>query len=98
MSDGECNLDGVLFSDDSRAFLDCLEKLGFQLFIDENEKRVKVVGTSGEIPNRKATIDVRSAGTAARFLTVMLAVTGGEYTLNSSEQMKKDRWVKLLIC
>ena len=89
LSDGECNLDGVLFSDDSRAFLDCLEKLGFQLFIDENEKRVKVVGTSGEIPNRKATIDVRSAGTAARFLTVMLAVTGGEYTLNSSEQMKK---------
>ena len=89
LSDGECNLDGVLFSDDSRAFLDCLEKLGFQLFIDENEKRVKVVGTSGKIPNRKATIDVRSAGTAARFLTVMLAVTGGEYTLNSSEQMKK---------
>lgn len=38
LSDGECNLDGVLFSDDSRAFLDCLEKLGFQLFIDENEK------------------------------------------------------------
>lgn len=43
-----------------------------------------------KIPNRKATIDVRSAGTAARFLTVMLAVTGGEYTLNSSEQMKKE--------
>lgn len=74
LADGECNLNGVLFSDDSRAFLDCLEKLGFELSIDEKEKKVKVIGTSGIIPNKKASINVRSAGTAARFLTVMLAV------------------------
>ena len=30
-----------------------------------------------------------SAGTAARFLTAMLALSDGEYTIEASEQMKK---------
>ena len=30
LAKGKCVLEGVLFSDDSRAFLDCLEKLGFE--------------------------------------------------------------------
>ena len=29
LSQGKCRLKGVLFSDDSRAFLDCLVSLGF---------------------------------------------------------------------
>lgn len=92
----KCELNGVLFSDDSRAFLSCLQKLGFDVVIDELEKRVSITGLGGEIPNRKATINVRSAGTAARFLTVMLAFAGGCYTLNSSEQMKKRPMEPLL--
>lgn len=89
LSSGTCQLTGVLFSDDSRAFLSCLTELGFQVEIDEERKEVLLVGTSGKIPNKNATINVRSAGTAARFLTVMLAVAGGDYTLESSEQMKR---------
>lgn len=89
LSKGKCVLEGVLFSDDSRAFLDCLIKLGFELDIDEHEQKVTIVGGGGHIPNRSAFINVRSAGTAARFMTVMLAFAGGEYYLDSSEQMKK---------
>ena len=89
LSDGKCTLNGVLFSDDSRAFLSCLIDLGFQLIIKEDKKRVIIYGLAGNIPNRNAKINVRSAGTAARFLTTMLAFAGGNYTLNSSEQMKK---------
>lgn len=85
----KCMLHGVLFSDDSRAFLGCLLDLGFDVTINEPEKKVEITGTGGMIPNRNATIQVRSAGTAARFLTVMLAFAGGCYTLYSSEQMKK---------
>lgn len=96
LSDGVCRLSGVLFSDDSRAFLDCLEKLGFALEIDEGKKIVSVTGMGGVIPNPKAEINVRSAGTAARFLTVMLAFAGGEYTLRSSEQMEKRPMEPLL--
>lgn len=96
MSDGKCMLDGVLFSDDSRAFLDCLVKLGFQVDIHENACSVCIQGENGNIPNRNAEINVRSAGTAARFMTVFLAVAGGDYILQSSEQMKKRPMEELL--
>lgn len=91
-----CILQGVLFSDDSRAFLSCLEELGFAVQIEEELKKVTIAGMGGTIPNQNAVINVRSAGTAARFLTVMLAFAGGHYTLNSSEQMKKRPMEPLL--
>ncbi len=87
LSDKRCVLRGVLFSDDSRAFLDSLVKLGFRVEADEDSKDVVIWGMGGEIPNRQAAIHVRSAGTAARFLTVMLALAGGEYQLDASVQM-----------
>lgn len=85
----KCVLNGVLFSDDSRAFLKCLQNLGFNLNIDEEKKIVVIEGTEGKIPNKNATINVGSAGTAARFLTVFLAFAGGNYTLEASPQMCK---------
>lgn len=96
LSEGKCTLTGVLFSDDSRAFLSCLIDLGFEVIIEEDEKRVTIHGLAGNIPNRNAEINVRSAGTAARFLTTMLAFAGGNYNLYSSEQMKKRPMEPLL--
>lgn len=92
LSKEESVLRGVLFSDDSRHFLACLQSLGFLLEINENEKVVKIKGTGGRIPYKTGTIDVGSAGTAARFLTAMLALSDGEYTVMCSEQMEKDLW------
>ncbi|SHO47674.1 3-phosphoshikimate 1-carboxyvinyltransferase [Anaerocolumna xylanovorans] len=89
LSNGVCKLTGVLFSDDSRAFLSCLIELGFEVNIEEELKTVAIRGLGGAIPNRNAEINVRSAGTAARFLTAMLAFAGGDYLLQSSDQMKK---------
>lgn len=96
LSDETCTLEGVLFSEDSRAFLSCLENLGFQLQIEENDKRVTICGTGGKIPKPQAKIHVQSAGTAARFLTVMLAFAGGDYEIQSSEQMAKRPMEPLL--
>lgn len=96
MSNCTCTLDGVLFSDDSRAFLSCLQSLGFDVKIDENNKQVILQGTGGRIPKRNAVINVRSAGTAARFLTVMLALAGGDYEMQSSAQMAKRPMQPLL--
>lgn len=87
LSDRRCRLHGVLFSDDSRAFLDSLVQLGFTVETDEATKDVVIQGLGGRIPNPNAAINVRSAGTAARFLTVMLALVGGEYELLASPQM-----------
>lgn len=89
LSVGECTLDGVLFSEDTFAFLDCIKRLGFSLRVNEEEKRVWIKGEGGIIPNRKAELNVQSAGTAARFLPAMLAFAGGEYKFVSSEQMAR---------
>ena len=89
LSSGRCDLSGVLFSDDTRAFLSCLDHLGFEFSADEEKKTVSVLGTGGIIPKKSAEINVRSAGTAARFMTVLLAFAGGEYVVRSSPQMEK---------
>lgn len=96
LSNRKCLLRGILFSDDSRAFLDSLQKLGFEVEINEGCREVTIQGMGGKIPNSHAQIDVRSAGTAARFLTVMLALAGGEYEMNASPQMCKRPMEPLL--
>ena len=89
LSDGETELSGVLFSDDSRYFISALQSLGFETKVDEKEKKVIVKGENGKIPEKEAEIYVGSAGTAARFLTAMLGMSDGIYTIQASEQMKK---------
>ena len=79
----------MLFSDDSRHFLTALGSLGSSLDVREAERTVTIAGSGGEIPAKEAVIDVGSAGTAARFLTAMLAFSDGNYTVLSSEQMKR---------
>lgn len=89
LGNGESVLHGVLFSDDSRYFLSSLQSLGFKVQTDEDKKEVIIAGQQGQIPKKEAEIYVGSAGTAARFLTAMLALSDGVYTIQASEQMKK---------
>ena len=62
------------------------------------KKVVKIKGTGGRIPYKTGTIDVGSAGTAARFLTAMLALSDGEYTVMCSEQMEKKTYGRAIQC
>ncbi|MCD8120158.1 MAG: 3-phosphoshikimate 1-carboxyvinyltransferase [Lachnospiraceae bacterium] len=87
LSDREYLLRGAQFSDDSRYFLDALKALGFSVREDETAKTVCITGMSGRVPEKNAGIYVGSAGTAARFLTAMLACSDGIYTIRASEQM-----------
>ena len=98
LSDGEVKLDGVLFSDDSRHFLESLVSLGFTVDINEQKKKVTVLGCGGDISKKQAVINVGSAGTAARFLTAMLGFSDGEYTIEASEQMKKRPMEEYFLC
>lgn len=96
LSQGTSVLKGVLFSDDSRYFMQALKDLGFPVKIDEENATVTITGFGGEIPLDEASIYVGSAGTAARFLTAFLALSKGTYHLTSSEQMKKRPMKELL--
>ncbi len=96
LAKGKTELSGVLFSDDSRNFLRCVQKLGIETEVDEGKKTVIIHGCDGRIPVKKADIYVGSAGTAARFLTAVLGVSDGEYNMDSSDQMKKRPMKPLL--
>lgn len=96
LAEGKSVLRGVLFSDDSRHFLQALIDLGFEVEIDEENAVVTIVGCGGMIPKSDAQINVGSAGTAARFLTAYLGLSKGSYHIDSSEQMKKRPMEELL--
>lgn len=96
LTNGECDLKGALFSDDSRHFLKCLSDLGFKAEGDEERAEIKVTGCGGAVPLKEASVYVGSAGTAARFLTAYLAVSDGVFHLDASEQMRKRPMAPLL--
>lgn len=96
MSSGKSVVHNVLFSDDSRVFMQALIDLGFDVQIDEANREVIIYGCGGKIPKPEAEIYVGSAGTAARFLTALLGLSKGRYRITSSEQMKKRPMKELL--
>lgn len=87
---GTTRLSGALFSEDTRTMLECLRRLGFSVAADEAAGTVEVRGCGGAIPAARAELFVANAGTAARFLTAMLALReGGEYRLDGVDAMRK---------
>ncbi len=96
LGDGTSTLRGVLFSDDSRHFLKCVQDLGFETTVDEANKIITVCGHGGDVPKKEASQYVGSAGTAARFLTAYLGISHGTYHMDASEQMRKRPMAPLL--
>ncbi len=96
LAEGESKLSGVLFSDDSRHFLQCVKDLGFAVKVDEQNREIRVVGLGGTVPCKEAEIYVGSAGTAARFLAAFLGCSQGRFYLDASPQMRKRPMKPLL--
>ena len=97
LAEGTSVLRGVLFSDDSRYFMQALDDLGFPIHVDEENQTVTIEGFGGQIPKEEAEVYVGSAGTAARFLTAFLGLSKGRYRVTASEQMKKRPMKELLV-
>lgn len=112
LAQGKTVLRGVLFSEDSRVFMRALQDIGFRVEIEETEKVVTIEGLGGRLPLAEADtgeagrtpdresgwrkVYVGSAGTAARFLTALLALSGQKFVVEASEQMKKRPMEPLL--
>lgn len=97
LAEGTSVLHGVLFSDDSRHFMQALYDLGFPIHVDVDSATVTIEGFGGMIPKAEAEVHVGSAGTAARFLTAFLGLSKGKYRMTCSEQMKKRPMKELLV-
>lgn len=90
LADGETTLKGALFSRDTRIMLKALTELGFQCQADESLCEIIVQGRGGQIPASQAELDVGNAGTAARFLTALIALKpGGCYRLDGDAAMRE---------
>lgn len=96
LAKGTSILRGVLFSDDSRHFIQCVQDLGFETKVDEENRIVEVNGLGGLVPKEEASQYVGSAGTAARFLAAYLGISNGTYHMDASEQMRKRPMAPLL--
>lgn len=96
LAQGTSTLHGVLFSEDSRHFLKCLQDLGLKAGADEETRKATVEGLGGRVPLEEAGIYVGSAGTAARFLTAWLGLSQGVYHMDASRQMRRRPMAPLL--
>ena len=89
LADGTTVIQNALFSDDSRYFADSLVRLGFHITRDLENARVTVTGLGGRIPAARAELFIGNAGTAARFLSALLTLGHGQYTLDGDARMRQ---------
>jgi 3-phosphoshikimate 1-carboxyvinyltransferase len=90
-------LRGALWSEDTQAMVDCLERLGFGVRVDDDpaepaNRTLTVRGGGGKIPNagtpqQPLELFVENAGTAARFLPPFLCLGRGSYRVSGIERM-----------
>jgi 3-phosphoshikimate 1-carboxyvinyltransferase len=101
LAEGQSKLNGVLWSDDSRRMLECLDALGFDLEANEEAKSVHLWGSGGKVPGGQALkagkpLFVGNAGTAARFLPVLAALGSGKFQFTADPRMSQRPMAGLL--
>ena len=93
---GTSTLRNALFSDDTRYFGAALRALGITVREDPAAAEISVDGRGGTLPTPRADLFVGNAGTAARFLTAVLALGGGCYTVDGAPRMRERPMDELL--
>lgn len=84
-SEGDALLRVSDYGEDASVMLSALASLGIS--IEKRREGLLVRGTRSVC--KAASVDVGSAGTAARFLPAVLAVKGGDYVFSASPQMAR---------
>lgn len=93
---GESTLTGALFSDDTRYMGEALRQLGVRVTADEAARTLHVAGLGGAVRAREARCFVGNAGTAARFLPVVMALGPGTYEIDGVARMRERPIAPLL--
>jgi 3-phosphoshikimate 1-carboxyvinyltransferase len=96
LAQGDSILENALFSDDSKYFAKCLENLGIPINLNSRLSQIQISGKGGEIPTQQADLFVGLAGTAARFITALVALGNGEYRLDGVPRMRERPMADLL--
>ncbi len=88
---GESHLDGALFSDDSRYFIDCLRRLGYTVETADEQAAVTVLGAGVAPLVHSGGLDlfVGNSGTTARFITAFVSLGKGRYRVDGVRRMRE---------
>ncbi|MEA5567387.1 3-phosphoshikimate 1-carboxyvinyltransferase [Anabaena sp. UHCC 0399] len=89
LAQGNSTLENALFSEDSEYFAKCVEQLGIPITLNSPLAQIQVSGKGGEIPAKQADLFVGLAGTAARFISALVALGSGEYRLDGVPRMRE---------
>jgi 3-phosphoshikimate 1-carboxyvinyltransferase len=89
LAQGDSILENALFSEDSEYFVKCVEQLGIPITLNPHQAQIQVAGKGGEIPAKQADLFVGLAGTAARFISALVALGNGEYRLDGVPRMRE---------
>jgi 3-phosphoshikimate 1-carboxyvinyltransferase len=97
LADGEVTLTGALWSEDTQIMTDALQKLGFEIRVEQDpdefcNRTITIKGLGGKIPNaglsrKPLELFVGNAGTAARFLAALVCLGEGYYYLRGTNRM-----------
>ena len=96
LASGTSTLHNALFSDDTHYFGSALRALGIEVREDPDGATISVDGRGGALPRQRADLFVGLAGTAARFLTAVLALGDGCYTVDGAPRMRERPMDELL--
>ncbi len=99
LADGEVTLTDALWSEDTQIMVECLQKLGFEIRVENDpdefcNRTITVKGLGGKIPNygtirEPLELFVGNAGTAARFLAAFVCLGNGIYRLDGVARMRE---------
>jgi 3-phosphoshikimate 1-carboxyvinyltransferase len=97
LADGEVTLKGALWSEDTQIMVECLQKLGFEIRVENDpeefcNRTIAVKGLGGKFPSggtieKPLELFVGNAGTAARFLSAFVCLGNGVYRLSGVPRM-----------
>ncbi|MCY2934004.1 MAG: 3-phosphoshikimate 1-carboxyvinyltransferase [Planctomycetota bacterium] len=96
LAEGKTQLTGALDSQDTQVLIRALNAVGIPTVHDPIAYTIDVVGQAGSIPAASANLDLANSGTSLRFLTAMLALGHGKYTLDGSARMRQRPIADLL--
>ena len=96
LAEGNSLLENALFSEDTHWFSTCLQQLGLPVANWPETASFEVTGLGGSIPAQQADLFVGNAGTAARFITALVALGQGRYRLDGIPRMRERPMDELL--
>jgi len=94
LAEGRSFLLNSLISEDTKYLMDALRFLGADILVAD--KKVIVTGTGGNIKNPGKKLYLGNNGTALRFLTTVVSLGTGKFTLDGSDRLR-ERPIKPLL-